>query len=110
MVLATFMEERPIFHFKGHSEHFVKSVFPDSFSWQNVRFRRKSKIPSNRPKTTQLMVLATFKEERPIFHFKGHSEHFVKSESPIHFHGKTSDFVEKVKFLQIGQKRLNSWF
>src|SRR5882672_10830521 len=30
--------------------------------------------------------------------------------SPIHFHGNTSDFVEKVEFLQIGQKRLNSWF
>src|SRR5712671_369400 len=56
------------------------------------------------------MVWATFKGKRSIFHFKSHSEHFIKSEFPIHFHGKTSDFVEKVIFLQISQNRLNSWF
>ena len=56
------------------------------------------------------MVWGTFKGTRPIFHFKSHSEHFVKSEFPIHFHEETLDFVEKVKFLQISQKRLNSWF
>src|SRR5882672_406416 len=56
------------------------------------------------------MVWGTFKGIRPIFHFKSHSEHIVKSEFPIHFHDKTSDFVEKIKFLQISHKRLNSWF
>src|SRR5882672_4335643 len=110
MVWTQLMGKRSIFHFKSHSEHFIKSEFPIHFHGKNVRFRRKSKIPSNKSKSTQLMVWATFKGKRSIFHFKSHSEHFIKSEFSIHFHGKTSDFVEKVKFLEISQNRLNSWF
>src|SRR5712671_3424213 len=100
-----------MFHFKSHSEHFIKSEFPDSFSWQNVRFHRKSQIPSNKPKTTQLTVWATFKGIAGLCSISKAILNILSNpSSPIHFHGKTSDFIEKVKSLQISQKRLNSRF
>src|SRR5712671_4650162 len=100
-----------MFHFKSHSEHFVKSEFPDSFPLQKVRFHRKSQMPSNKPKTTQLTVWATFNGIAGLCSISKAILNILSNpSSPIHFHDKRSDFIEKVKCPQISQKRPNSRF